>query len=155
MRDVVGEHEDAAKAGGLSFSLKIAGQIAHTHADERAIRQIVVNLVSNALKFTRQDGSVNVFAHVEPDGRLAFGVEDDGIGIAPEDQVHVFERFGRGRHDVTATGKGTGLGLAIVKGFAEAHDAEVRLESDTGKGTRVTVFLPKARVAAGATKLAG
>jgi two-component system, cell cycle sensor histidine kinase PleC len=154
MRDVVGEHEDAAKAGGLSFSLKIAGQIPHTHADERAIRQILVNLVANALKFTKKGGSVSVFGRVEEDGRLAFGVEDDGIGIAPEDQVHVFERFGRGRHDVTATGKGTGLGLAIVKGFAEAHDGEVRLESDRGKGTRVTVFLPRARVVAAGRKKA-
>lgn len=155
MRDVVGEHEDGAKAGGLSFALKIAGQIPQAHGDERAIRQIVVNLVSNALKFTKEGGSVSVFAHIETDGRLAFGVEDDGIGIAAEDQVHVFERFGRGRHDVTATGKGTGLGLAIVKGFAEAHDGEVRLESDAGKGTRVTVFLPKARVVGATAKMAG
>ena len=146
LREIAEEHEIAAKANGLSFSLKLSGQIPPVQADERAIRQILVNLVSNALKFTKEGGSVNVFAHVENDGRLAIGVEDSGIGIAPEDQTHVFERFGRGRHDVADSSKGTGLGLAIVKGFAEAHDGEVRLESDTGSGTRVTVFLPKARV---------
>ncbi len=155
MREVAGEHEDAAKASGLSFALRIAGPLPHTHADERAIRQILVNLLSNALKFTRDGGRIGVFAHLETDGRLAFGVEDDGIGIAPEDQAHVFERFGRGRHDVADSSKGTGLGLAIVKGFAEAHDGEVRLESGIGAGTRVTVLLPKARVAAAEQKRAG
>jgi two-component system cell cycle sensor histidine kinase PleC len=154
IRDVAHEHEAAAKANGLSLSLKIAKSIPYILADERAIRQILVNLVSNALKFTQSGGHVSAFAQVERDGRLAFGVEDDGIGIAPEDQTHVFERFGRGRHDVADAGKGTGLGLAIVKGFAQAHDGEVTLQSDTGAGTRVTVYLPASRVI-GAEKKAG
>jgi len=58
----------------------------------------------------------------------------------------VFDRFGQGRHDVTTADKGTGLGLAIVKGFAEAHDGTVALESELGVGTRVTAYLPAARV---------
>jgi signal transduction histidine kinase len=83
---------------------------------------------------------------MEPQGSVAFGVADTGIGITPEDQADAFERFGRGRHDVTTAARGTGLGLAIVKGFAEAHDGEVTLESELGKGTCVTVYLPKERV---------
>lgn len=155
LREVGDEHETPAKANGLCFSVRLSGQIPFLHADERAIRQILINLVSNALKFTREGGSISVFAHVETDGRVAIGVEDDGVGIALEDQAHVFQRFGRGRHDVADSSKGTGLGLAIVKGFAEAHDGEVRLESDTGKGTRVTVYLPKARIASASAKMAG
>jgi len=146
VNEVAEEHAEAAKANGISISLKIAKGLPFVHGDERAIRQILVNLVSNALKFTQPGGHAAVFAHVEADGRLAFGVEDDGIGIAPEDQPHIFERFGRGRHDVADAAKGTGLGLAIVKGFAEAHDGAVALKSDTGAGTRVTVYLPASRL---------
>ena len=65
---------------------------------------------------------------------------------AEEDQGHVFERFGHGRHDVATADKGSGLGLAIVKGFAEAHDGTVTLESEFGLGTRVTVTLPPERL---------
>ncbi len=123
-------------------------------ADERALRQILSNLVSNALKFTPAGGCVTLFAHMEDDGRLAFGVDDTGIGIADDDQVQAFERFGGGRHDVTSTDKGTGLGLAIVKGFAEAHDADVRLESALGAGTRVIVLMPVERLKAAPARAA-
>ncbi len=96
-----------------------------------------------------------MFARLAEDGRLIFGVEDTGIGIADEDQPHVFERFGQGRHDVTSADKGTGLGLAIVKGFAEAHDGEVKLESALGAGTRITAYLPKERLRSPASRKAG
>ncbi|MGH6870131.1 MAG: sensor histidine kinase [Rhizomicrobium sp.] len=141
-------HEAAAAAKPVSLAKKIARGLPAVHADERGLRQIANNLLSNAIKFTPPGGCVTAFARMEPDGRLAFGVEDTGIGIAPEEQAHVFERFGHGRHDVTTADKGTGLGLAIVKGFAEAHDGTVTLESELGSGTRVTVYLPRERVLA-------
>jgi two-component system cell cycle sensor histidine kinase PleC len=134
---------DAAK---LSFVKTLERGLPPVRADERGIRQIVSNLLSNALKYTAPGGCVTLFARTEPDGRVAFGVEDTGIGIAPEDQLEVFERFGQGRHDVTTADRGTGLGLAVVKGFADAHDGEVTLESEIGVGTSVTVMLPKDRV---------
>jgi signal transduction histidine kinase len=77
---------------------------------------------------------------------LTFGVEDTGVGIAPEDQARVFDSFGQGKHDITLAQKGTGLGLSIVKGLAEAHGGEARLESQVGKGTRISVVMPAARV---------
>ncbi len=135
-----------AEEAQLSFVKTLEHGLPPVRVDERGIRQIVSNLVSNALKYTAPGGCVTVFAHCEPDGRIAFGVEDTGIGIAPEDQLEVFERFGRGRHDVTTADRGTGLGLAVVKGFTDAHDGDVALESEPGVGTRVTVYLPKDRV---------
>jgi len=151
MAEAVAEHEPAASARGISLTRSFAAGPMMVRADERGLRQIAGNLLSNAIKYTQPGGCVTAFARSEPDGRIALGVTDTGIGIAPEDQPHVFGRFGHGRHDVTTADKGTGLGLAIVKGFAEAHDGEVALESELGTGTTVTVFLPKER-AAGATE---
>jgi two-component system cell cycle sensor histidine kinase PleC len=130
----------------LSFVKILEPGLPAVRADERGIRQIVSNLVSNSLKYTAPGGCVTLFAHCEADGRISFGVQDTGIGIAPEEQLEVFQRFGKGRHDVTTADRGTGLGLAVVKGFADAHDGEVVLESELSVGTRVTVTLPKDRV---------
>jgi two-component system cell cycle sensor histidine kinase PleC len=138
-------NETAAAEARLTLTKSVDRNFPKITADERAIRQIIAYLLSNALKFTPPDGRIVLFACVKSDGRPSFGVEDTGIGIAEEDQPGVFERFGKGRHDVATTDKGMGLGLAIVKGFAEAHDGEVRLESVPGRGTKITVSLPAAR----------
>ena len=116
------------------------------YGDERAIKQILLNLLSNAVKFTPEHGSVTAFAHIDADGGLVFGVADTGVGIALEDQSRVFDSFGQGKHDVAIVDKGTGLGLAIVKGLTEAHGGHVTLESEVGRGTRVSVHLPASRV---------
>lgn len=146
--DAIDREEENARRARITLTSEVARGLPDVYADERGLRQIVANLLSNAMKFTQANGRVTIFAHVEPDGRLALGVADTGIGIAHEDKEHVFERFGRGRHDVTEELKGTGLGLAVVKGFAEAHDGSVVLESQIGSGTRVTVYLPRNRVQA-------
>jgi signal transduction histidine kinase len=116
------------------------------YGDERAVKQILLNLLSNAVKFTPPQGRIAVFARCGANGALVFGVEDTGVGIAPEDQTRVFDSFGQGKHDITLAQKGTGLGLSIVKGLAEAHGGEVLLESQVGKGTQVSVIVPAARV---------
>jgi len=150
--DIYHEYESRAGEAQLSLLKKVSPGLPRVFADDRALRQIVVNLMSNAVKFTPAGGCVTLFAQLEADGRIAFGVDDTGMGIAEEDQSHVFERFGRGRHDVTTLDKGTGLGLAIVKGFAEAHDGVVELASALGAGTRVTAYLPAERVRAQPTR---
>jgi two-component system cell cycle sensor histidine kinase PleC len=114
--------------------------------DERSIKQVLLNLLSNAVKFTPEKGRVKVFAHRHADGGMIIGVSDTGIGIAAEDQAKVFDSFGQGKHDVAIADKGTGLGLTIVKGLAEAHGGTVRLESQVGVGTTVTLRLPASRV---------
>jgi two-component system cell cycle sensor histidine kinase PleC len=114
--------------------------------DERALKQILLNLVSNAIKYTRAGGDVTVFVRLEENGELAFGTKDTGIGIAEGDQKLVFDRFGQGDHEAVRADKGTGLGLPIVKGLALAHGGRVQLQSRVDVGTCVTVFLPAARV---------
>lgn len=132
---------------GLSLSVDAKSGWTLVHADERAMRQIVVNLTSNAIKFTPTGGSIVLFAQSSPEG-IVFGVRDTGTGIAAEDHARVFESFGQGRHDMVRSDRGTGLGLPIVKGLAEAHGGKVILDSTPGHGTCVTVLLPTSRIRA-------
>ena len=135
-----------AKDTNATLENAIDPELEPVYADERAIKQILLNLLSNAVKFTPEHGKVTAFACRDKDGGILLGVSDTGVGIALEDQAQVFDSFGQGKHDVALPDKGTGLGLAIVKGLAEAHGGHVRLESEIGKGTRVTVHLPASRV---------
>jgi two-component system cell cycle sensor histidine kinase PleC len=118
------------------------------HADERGTQQILLNLISNAVKFTPCGGTVTVFARSLPTGELELGVRDTGGGIDPEDIDAVFAGFGRGRHDITSSKKGAGLGLPIVKGLVEAHGGKVTLQSELGKGTSIACRFPRERVTA-------
>jgi two-component system cell cycle sensor histidine kinase PleC len=136
---------DKAQASGIILSVDIDATFPNVYGDERALRQILVNLTSNAIKFTPPAGHVMAFANVLEDGSLAFGVDDTGVGIAAEDHEKVFESFGQGRHDAVLTDQGTGLGLPIVRGLAEAHGGRVLLNSVPNEGTRVTVILPGER----------
>jgi two-component system cell cycle sensor histidine kinase PleC len=135
-----------AQDGRLDLSFDAPVCMSPLRADERALKQVMLNLLSNALKFTPPFGSVIAFARMEPNGDVAFGVTDTGLGIAEEDRTRVFQNFGQGRHDVVVVDKGTGLGLPIVKGLIEAHGGTVVLTSRVGDGTCVTATLPAARV---------
>jgi signal transduction histidine kinase len=116
-------------------------------ADKRALRQITVNLLANAVKFTPEDGTVTLSLRRDPNGDVTLAVSDTGVGIRPEDMTRVLETFGQGRHDVTPPDEhGTGLGLAIVKSLIEAHGGRIGIESTVGEGTTVTVTLPQDKV---------
>jgi two-component system phosphate regulon sensor histidine kinase PhoR len=105
------------------------------------LRQVLDNLISNALKYTPPDGQIGV--QLTQAGREAVvQVTDSGIGIDPKDQPYVFDRFYRVRNDKTRDIDGTGLGLAIVRSVAERHNGRVWLESETDKGTTFGVALP-------------
>ena len=109
-------------------------------ADKRALKQIALNLMSNALKFTPRGGSVTVTLD-EVDGELELAVADDGVGVAPED----LERLGRPFEQaggVESRAMGTGLGLSLVKAFAALHGGTLRIDSVLGEGTAVTVRMP-------------
>ena len=110
--------------------------------DPRALKQIALNIVSNAIKFTPPGGTVEIFAALQANGEAAFGVRDDGVGIAPAEQQLVFERYGRANHRATQDAEGTGLGLPIVKGLAgHAHGGRVTLKSALGHfGTCITIY---------------
>lgn len=108
--------------------------------DSVLIREVVLNLVENAVKYTPNDGRIQVQTQ-EVDDKVVFAVKDSGPGIPPQDRDHIFDKFFRGQAAQTQI-KGTGLGLFLVKYFVELHGGEVFLESDLGKGTRVGFTLP-------------
>jgi signal transduction histidine kinase len=135
----------AAKSVRLLFEPEISLAIV---ADERALQQILVNLLTNAVKFTRSGGQVNVRVDREADASTIVVIEDTGIGIKPADMDHVFQSFGQARHDIVATqDRGTGLGLPIVKGLVEAHGGTFTIESTVGVGTKAVVRFPPRRAA--------
>lgn len=113
-------------------------------ADETATRQVLLNLMNNAVKFTPADGTVWLNARFQ-NGSFVVTVEDTGCGIAPEDLAHVFEPFGRGRHDIAVAERGTGLGLPIVRSMMRAHGGDAMIESVLGSGTTVTLTWPGSR----------
>jgi cell cycle sensor histidine kinase DivJ len=109
-------------------------------ADRRAIKQIALNLVSNALKFTPRNGSVTLTVQAL-DHALEIVVSDTGVGIAPDDLLRLgrpFEQAG----DAAQRAAGSGLGLSLVRAFAKLHGGEMHLESSVGEGTTVTVRMP-------------
>ena len=107
--------------------------------DERRIRQVLFNLISNALKFTPRTGVISISAK-RVDGEIGITIADNGIGIPLEDQKRVFEKFERGRS--RGEQSGPGLGLPLVKSFVELHGGHIELVSEAGQGTAITCWLP-------------
>jgi len=110
------------------------------HADERKVKQVLLNLLSNALKFTPESGRVDARVTLK-EGLVEVSVADTGVGIAPEDQESVFEEF---RQVGTADKKveGTGLGLALSRKFVELHGGRIWVKSQVGEGSTFTFTLP-------------
>jgi signal transduction histidine kinase/DNA-binding response OmpR family regulator len=111
------------------------------YTDEGKVSQILRNLISNALKFTRR-GHVRLSAQLEADGLIVFRVSDTGIGIAPEDQERIFEEFVQIESELQAKVKGTGLGLPLSRRLAELLGGTITLESELGIGSTFSVILP-------------
>ena len=132
--------QDAAKRKHIILLLK--GEDVKITGVYRLIMEILYNLCDNAIKYNRGGGTVNMEIR-EEEGRAVITVKDTGIGIPPGDQSHVFERFYRIDKSRSKQSGGTGLGLSIVKHAVQYHNGEIRLISEPGKGTEITVFLPK------------
>lgn len=114
-------------------------------ADHSRLRQILVNLLINAVKYTPPGGSVKLSAADSPDGGVLFTVEDSGRGMEPEAAKRIFERFYQ-IQDKGKPNRGLGLGLNIVEGLVKLHKGRIWVESTPGKGSRFFVFLPEERV---------
>jgi signal transduction histidine kinase len=132
---------ERAQRHGIRLDLQVGPGLGDFQADERKFKQIVVNLMSNAVKFTPDGGRVDVSAKLDTD-KIEIAVKDSGIGIAAEDHAAVFEEFKQVGRDYTRKAEGTGLGLALTKRFIELHGGEIRLESALGKGSTFTFTLP-------------
>jgi signal transduction histidine kinase len=112
--------------------------------DRHRIREMLLNMVTNAIKYTPQGGSIALSLE-QDDGAVTFTVRDTGIGIAPGDLPHIFDRFWRADQARSRTGErpGTGLGLAITKWIAEAHGGSISVQSRPGRGSTFIVRLPR------------
>jgi PAS domain S-box-containing protein len=142
---LVGER---AADSGIRVGLDIESRLPTVWGDERLIKQILINLLTNAVKFTPRGGNVTVRAYKETDGRVAMSVADTGIGIAEADLARVMEPFGQADGSLRRRYEGTGLGLPLVRSFVELHGATFDLKSEVGVGTTATVVFPAQRTMA-------
>lgn len=131
----------AAQRRAVNLELAFVDPTVRVEADADKLKQILLNLVDNAVKFSRPDSSVQVRAEPAPTG-LRILVEDQGPGVPAEDMPHLFERFFRGRSSSAAPG--SGLGLAIARNLARLHGGDITLKSSPGSGSVFTLDLPMA-----------
>ena len=148
LRDLLSDVTETAgmlgESAGITVSSEMPGQPVRLPVDRHRIQEMLLNLVTNAIKYTPPGGTVYLGLD-DQDGVVSFTVRDSGIGIAPGDLPHIFDRFWRADPARSRTGQhpGTGLGLAITKWIAEAHGGSITVQSRPGRGTLFTVSLPK------------
>jgi cell cycle sensor histidine kinase DivJ len=133
----------ALRAGETEVTLHKmpTGELPDMIADKRALSQILINLISNAIRFTDRGGRISVGASVDA-GHITFVVEDNGVGINEQDLARVGEPYFQARATYDRQHGGTGLGLSIVKGLVRLHGGDLDITSRVGEGTRVRVRLP-------------
>ena len=130
-----------AERHGINLETNIDAAVGEYEGDERKFKQIMLNLLTNAVKFTPEGGTVTMSAG-QMNGSYVFSVTDTGIGIAPEDHGRIFEEFRQVGTDYQRKAEGTGLGLTLTKKLIELHGGSIRLESALGKGSVFTFNLP-------------
>jgi len=137
-----------AVAGTITLSIEPATDLPRLRADPTRLKQILLNLISNAIKFTGSGGSVVVAVKRTSDGGIAFKVRDTGPGMTPREIVTALEPFGQVDAGPSRRHEGTGLGLPLAQRLAELHGGALMIESIKGVGTTVTVTLPAERTVA-------
>ncbi len=142
-QEVLEDFETLAQRKHLTLRAKVPSDLPRVMGREHNLRKVLDNLVGNALKFTPEGGAVMVQVFGE-NGYVKLQVSDTGIGIPPDKQAYVFERFYQVDGSIRRRYGGSGLGLALVKEIVEAHGGEVTLESELGQGSTFTVALPTA-----------
>jgi len=136
-----------AEAGGLDFSTAVPDGLPPVRGDPRALKQVLLNLLSNAIQFTPSGGRVGCSARRSPDGGLCLEVVDSGIGIATSDIAKALEPFGQIDSALARRHRGAGLGLPISRALVELHGGRLDLASEIGKGTTASIRLPPERLA--------
>jgi len=137
---VIKAHLPMADLSKLSLVFEKGAGLEYIHGEPNQLARVVTNLISNALRYTF-DGGVCARTYMSGDW-VCLEVEDTGMGIELEDMPHLFERFYRGRKVRQSNIHGTGLGLAIVKEIVDLHEGKIKVESEFGKGSRITIRLP-------------
>ncbi len=135
-----------ATAGGVDLGFPGASTEIYACVDERVLRQIVLNLLTNAIKFTREGGHVTLSVAVEPGRGIVIRVADTGIGISPGDIARVVRPFEQVENVLSRSHGGTGLGLPLTAKLTELHGGQLDIESLVGRGTTVFITLPAERL---------
>jgi two-component system, cell cycle sensor histidine kinase PleC len=133
----------------ISIAMEFAPGLPKLLGDQRAVNQVAINLLTNAVKFTPEGGEVAVSAKVMSDGRMDFCISDNGPGIPEQEMRQALSAFARGTHATKQAIDGAGLGLPIVKGLMEVHGGVLDIRSQPGKGTQVHCIFPANRVLSG------
>jgi two-component system phosphate regulon sensor histidine kinase PhoR len=141
LREQVGLHEEKARSKRISLSIDPPPELPSVLANKRSIEEVISNLITNAIRYTPEGGSITLSAGVEEE-YVRFSVKDTGFGIGKEDLDRIFERFYRVKNDQTRFIGGTGLGLAIVRSIVDAHNGLIKVESEIGRGSTFHVELP-------------
>jgi len=138
-----------AEKFGVRVETRLPPETVRLIAVERMIRQIMINLVGNAIKFTPAGGSVQISGSATACGGYAITVQDSGIGMSEQEIVQALTPFGQVENKMTATHNGTGLGLPLAKAMLELHDSRMDISSDPGSGTRIVLRFPASRIVGG------
>jgi signal transduction histidine kinase len=146
LREVINELRETmllplAKEKEIKLIETFAADLPPVVADRAKLRRILLNLLSNALKFTGKGGRVEISAE-NVDERVLISVSDTGVGIAAEDVARLFDKYEQTRSRATRGEKGTGLGLYITKQLVELHGSEINVNSEPGKGSTFSFTLP-------------
>lgn len=143
--------DPAARTASVALEGAVPSDLPAVQGDERRLRQVMLNLVSNAVKFTGLGGSVRVAARLDEEGGIELRVIDTGIGIAEQDLERVFQPFVQLDSSLSRRYQGSGLGLFLSRALAQAHGGSLHLESTPGQGTTAVLRLPASRVIRRAT----
>lgn len=144
--------EGAFEAAGIELTVEVAEGLPALRADPVRLRQVLLNLLTNAIKFTPAGGTVSLRAGIDETGGFACEVRDSGVGLEPEDIPKALSRLGQVGGEQEEGAAGLGLGLAISKALVELHGGSLTLTSEKGRGTRALVRLPAERLADGAER---
>ena len=153
IREVMEELQGVIAQAPASVHVTLPATVPKLKSDRQKLKQILVNLLSNALKYTKQ-GRVEIMAEIQPArGRLVLRVKDSGVGIAPEDHARIFEPFQQAKRVIARPQGGTGLGLAISRRLARMLGGDISLQSALGEGATFSVDIPlRVRMRAGAQR---
>lgn len=136
--------QEQARRAGLQLTVDTPPSLPEVYCDPVKVKQVLLNLIGNAIKFTHRGGCISVRAYPS-DGRVAISVSDNGVGIPASEISKVLTPFAQAAHTRLMTNDGTGLGLPLSKRLMELHGGELTLQSDVGVGTCVTVTFPAER----------